>query len=298
MVSLLPRSLRRVTTAALSCCLVLYTGCGAKLPLQRVSVGDAERPVRPPGTVLFVLTAAEVQTLANGKTRSTGYFLNEFYDAYAAVTGAGYQVMIATPDGRPAVVDPESFEEDYWRDHPEALARARALVGELPELRRPLTLDEARRRVDELQGLVVPGGQGVMIDLLDNPALHELVLALGRTDRPVGLVCHAPAVLARLPAQGNPFAGRLVTSVSGMEEWYIETFVMRGKAIERQIGDQLADRGYRYDSGRPGKPHAVRDCNLVTSQNPFSGPPFARELLAALDDWRRGGRCVEVPRGR
>lgn len=293
-----PSPWTRSATALIACLLLAAgPGCGGQRSSQRMSVILAQGPARPPGTVLFVLTAADVQTLANGKTRSTGYFLNEFYDAYDAVTLAGYQVEIATPDGRPAVVDPESFDEDYWKDQPEVLAQARDLVQALPALQHPLTLDQAHQRVDELQGLVVPGGQGVMVDLLEHPVLHELLVALGRTDRPVGLVCHAPAVLARLPAHDDPFAGRWVTSVSAMEEWYIETFVMRGKALDRGIGEQLADRGYRYDAAPPGKPHAVRDCNLVTSQNPFSGQPFAQELLAALDDWRHGGRCVEASRG-
>jgi putative intracellular protease/amidase len=83
-----------------------------------------------------------------------------------------------------------------------------------------------------------------------------------------------------------------VTSVSGVEEWFIETFVMGARAQTRGIGAALRAAGFRYASAFPGRAHAVRDCNLVSSQNPFSGAPFERLLLDALADWRRSASCV------
>ena len=237
--------------------------------------------------MLFVLTAAGQQSLANGKTRGTGYFLNEFYDAFASVRDAGHPIAIATPEGRPAVVDPESLDPKYWGEQPERLAEARALAETLPSIQRPLSLAEARAQASQWDALVVPGGQGVMIDLLDDPDLHALLVELGHEQRPVGLICHAPALLTRIAREDDPFVGRRVTSVSGFEEWYIETFIMKGRALERRIGRQLRRRGYRHVAAGPGRAHAVRDGNLVTSQNPFSGQAFSQRFIAALDDWRR-----------
>jgi putative intracellular protease/amidase len=112
----------------------------------------------------------------------------------------------------------------------------------------------------------------------------------------VGLICHAPALLTRLPADASPFGGRLVTSVSGLEEFFIETFIMGGRARDRGIAAQLERRGLRYSGAFAGRGHAVRDCNLVTSQNPYSGAAFGAHYLAALEDWRRGARCsCEAP---
>ncbi len=253
---------------------------------------SSEVAQQPPGSVVFVLSAAPVQTLANGRTRATGYFLNEFYAPYRAVKDAGYDVVIATVDGQPPTVDPESLEPDYWEDAPELLEEAKAFVAEDPSLARPLRLSEIHARAAEFQGIVVPGGQGVMIDLLDDADLHRALLAFGRAGKAVGLVCHAPAVLTRLPDEDNPFTGSRVTSVSGFEEFYIERFVMKGRALDRKIGRSLARKGYRHETRGPGRPHAVRDCTLATSQNPFSGEPFETHLLDALELARRGDRCV------
>lgn len=275
--------------AALLALVLVATGC-ASTPSYRIEL--PERPeARGAGTILFVLTAAGEQTLSGGGKRATGYFLNEFYEPYRALRDAGYRVVFATPGGRPAVVDPESLDEKYW-DSPADLKRAREAIAGLPELEKPLSLAEARARQEEYQGLVVPGGQGVMVDLLDDADLHALLLAYDASDRPVGLICHAPAILARFPERQRPFSGSRVTSVSGFEEWYIETFVMGDEARVRAIGSALGDSGYRHETAFPGSSKAVRDCNLVTSQNPFSGEEFSRYYVEALRDYRQGARCA------
>lgn len=255
----------------------------------------APEALRSPGMVLMVLSAASEQSLADGSTRQTGVFLNEFYEPYRALVDAGYDVAIATPAGRAPAFDPESLKPSYWKKHPEALAEAQALVATLPGLRAPLHLSEVRARSDAFQAILVPGGQGVMVDLLHDADLHGLLLDFGVTHRPVGLVCHAPALLSRLPEDQSPFLGRRVTSVSGFEEWYIETFVMGARARVREIGAKLEGAGYLHETAFPGRPRAVRDCNLVTSQNPFSGTEFNTLFLAALTDWRQAGRCAGAP---
>ncbi|MFP2930870.1 type 1 glutamine amidotransferase domain-containing protein [Pyxidicoccus sp. 3LG] len=289
------RFLSRLVLVAAGCAGVM--GCSTTPTRQVVfppgALAAEELP--SPGAVLMVLSAASEQTLADGSTRKTGVFLNEFYEPYRALVDAGYEVAIATPAGRPPVFDPESLEPSYWKKHPEALAEAQALVATHPGLRAPLQLSEVRARSDAFQAILVPGGQGVMVDLLHDADLHGLLMDFGATDRPVGLVCHAPALLSRLPREQSPFLGRRVTSVSGFEEWYIETFVMGERAQVREIGEQLDGAGYLHETAFPGRSRAVRDCNLVTSQNPFSGEDFNTLFLAALTDWRKAGRCAGTP---
>jgi putative intracellular protease/amidase len=246
----------------------------------------SHRPVPPAAStpvVLFLMPAADTQRLANGRARPTGYFLNEFYEPYRAVRDAGYAVEFASPGGRRPPIDPESLKRRYWKAHPEQLAEARALVDTLSALRAPTPLEVARRESARYAGVIVPGGQGVMVDLLGDTSAHALLRDVGRVGRPVGLICHAPALLTRLGVDGNPFLGRRVTSVSRLEEWYIERVVMKGAARDRLIGRALAQRGYRYHRAlRPARPYAVRDGNLVTSQNPFSGARFTALYLEAL----------------
>lgn len=265
-------------------------GC-ATPPARRVvfpSTPLSSTEVRAPGAVLMVLSSASEQKLSDGSTRSTGVFLNEFYEPYRALIDAGYEVVLATPGGQPPTFDPEGLKPSYWEAHPESLTEAQALVAKLPA---PLSLAEVRTRAETFQALLIPGGQGVMVDLLGDAELHGLLVDFGATSRPVGLVCHAPALLTRLSVEHSPFSGRRVTSVSGFEEWYIETFVMGARAEVRGIGEQLEASGFHHEAAFPGRSRAVRDCNLVTSQNPFSGMDFNALFLAALSDWRNAGRC-------
>ncbi len=234
-------------------------------------------------TILFLMPAADSQPLADGRVRATGYFLNEFYEPYRALRDAGYAVVFATPGGRAPTVDPESFKSRYWKAHPSHRAEAQLLVDTLSALRAPLTLEAAQRMALQFDGVIVPGGQGVMVDLLRDRRAHDLLRIMGRAGRVVGLICHAPALLTQLGTQENPFLGRRVTAVSRLEEFYIENRVMKSAANDRLIGRALKSSGYRYRRSRiPARPYAVRDGNLVTSQNPFSGERFTALYLSAL----------------
>src|SRR5690606_7926360 len=161
---------------------------------------------------------------AGGRQARHRLLLERVLRALSGARGRWVSRRRGDPGGRPAVVDPESLDEKYWSS-PAELERARHERVSLRELAVPLSLAEARARQEEFQGLVVPGGQGVMVDLLDDPDLQALLIAFDANDRPVGLVCHAPALLTRFPEGQRPFAGSRVTSVSAFEEWYIETFV-------------------------------------------------------------------------
>lgn len=275
-------SISALFTSVLLC---LFTGC-ARVPARAPSTPATRESGLSSGTVLFVLTGADTQPLANGKHRPTGYFLGEFYEAYRAVRDAGFDVAIATPDGRAAPVDPESLAAKYWSNHPDWLAEAESFVAKDAALNAPMRIEAALAAAPAFAALILPGGQGLMTDLVDDPNTHALIARFAANDRPIGLLCHAPAILTHLPADDDSLRGRKVTSVSGFEEFYIERFVMHGRARERRIGRRLDQAGYRWVHGGPGKPFAVRDGNLVTSQNPFSGDAFAAHFVAALDDWR------------
>lgn len=286
------RSSARSLFAALGLALGLGSaGCTDHEPRYRAQVPAAPASApRSPGKVLFVLSAAKEQILQNGKRRPTGNFLGELYEPYLALKRAGYEIVAATPQGRTPSLDPESLDAKYWADQPRHREAARDVFAS-PLLARPMRLDQALASHAEFQGLLVPGGQGLMVDLLDDANVHALLERFAASDRPLGMICHAPALLTRLRGS-HGLRGRQVTSVSGFEEFYIETFVMGGDARVRNIGDQLEARGYAHTTGFPGRSHAVRDCNVVTSQNPFSGGEFTRLYLDALRDFRRGARCV------
>lgn len=274
-----------LTSLALSC-------SRASTVAEGPAMAGISEPHPPRGTVLFLLSSASEQELRNGKKRPTGTFLSEFYEPYRAVIEDGYEVAIATPKGLAPVIDPEGMKNKYWENESVKKTALSQLVKEA-RFQKPLSFDEALARVDLWEAIVIPGGQGVMLDVVVDPRAHQLVLDLARRNKAIGLICHAPALLKHLPQTGNPLAARAVTAVSPFEEFFIETFIMGGKAQDRRLGRQLRRRGYDYDSALPKADYAVRDCNLVTSQNPFSGSAFLREFRWALMDAREGIACTE-----
>jgi putative intracellular protease/amidase len=220
--------------------------------------------------VLFVLSAEDTLLLKKGKKeRQTGVFLNEFYFAYHAIITEGYQVDFATPNGIKATIDQESLDDDYWKENPALKQLAIDFWENDERFSSPITLKEALKRIDDYIGLVIP----------------VLLKSFARKNKAIGLICHAPALITSIPKEDNPFVGYTVNSVTPFEEFYIERFIMKGKPKNRKIAKQLKKLGLKYEKGGPGKSFAVRDRNLVTSQNPYSGSVFNTKFLELLNEY-------------
>lgn len=250
-------------------------------------IGFAKSQAQQP-KVLFVMSAATALPLQNGKTyTNTGVFLSEFYLAYKDIQALGYHIDFATPQGKVSSIDKESYDPQYWKGREELISEGTYFVQRNEAFNHPLTLEQALANKNGYSGIVVPGGQGLMVDLMTDTLMQTLLLEFGRANKCVGLICHAPALLTALPSGNNPFAGLKVNSVSGIEELFIERIVMKGKPYNRKIGKQLRAKGYQYKRGRPAKNYAVRDRFLVTSQNPFSNQAFSKLYLEALQEQKQ-----------
>ena len=98
---------------------------------------------------------------------------------------AGVVMTVASPRGGPCPVDPRGYPKaDIIATVRDALERLNAT--------RPL----ARMRAEDFEGVFMPGGHGPMFDLAVDPVLKRLLAEFWRTGKPVGAVCHGPAVPA------------------------------------------------------------------------------------------------------
>lgn len=236
--------------------------------------------------ILFVMSAADTLQLNDGeKLRQTGIFLNEFYLAYKSVTEAGYTVDFATPNGVVSTIDKESLNNKYWKDDLEVKNEALAFIKTDSLFNNPKTLEQVIKRKSDYIGLIIPGGQGLMIDLKDDINIPILLKQFAKENKPTGLICHAPSLLLTIPKEENPYIGFKVNAVSPFEEFVIERFIMKGKPNNRKIAKNLRKLGLKYTSKLPKANYAVKDRNLVTSQNPFSGIAFNKLFLEALDEY-------------
>src|SRR5690554_6553653 len=187
-------------------------------------------------TILFVMSAADTLELNNGKKmRQTGVFLNEFYLAYKAVTDAGFLVDFATPNGIAPTIDNESRNDSYWKSKLESKKEALLFIEDNQRFKNPIPLEKAIEKIDTYVGLIIPGGQGLMVDLAYDQNIPVLLRHFANEQKPTGLICHAPSLLLTLRKDNNPYLGHKVNAVSPFEEFVIENFIMKGKPENRKI---------------------------------------------------------------
>ena len=240
--------------------------------------------------VIFIMSAAKELQLQNGKIYpETGVFLSELYLAYREIVNAGYEVDFATPNGVISSIDKESYSKKYWGKKDTLISEAMVFIKQNPKFINPLTLEQVIENINSYSGMVIPGGQGLMVDLFYDKNISNILKSFSQKGKAIGLICHAPALILTIPKSENPFINYKVNSVTGLEEFFIENFVMKGKPKNRKIGKQLKRLGLQYKKGKPAGNFAVRDRELITSQNPYSNDAFNKLYLDALKEFEAKG---------
>ncbi len=236
--------------------------------------------------IVMVLSAADTLSLNQGKKlRQTGVFLNEFYLAYHALKQAGYQVDFATAEAKAPSIDQESLHDKYWKEQLELKIKAMDFIRKDSSFLHPKSLKYILEHQSEYMGLIIPGGQGLMVDLAHSKHIPLLLQQFAANQKPTGLICHAPSLLLTIDKDKHPYIGYKVSAVSPIEEFVIERFIMKGKPVSRKIGKRLRRLGLKYRSGFPKANFAIKDRNLVSSQNPFSSAAFSELYLKALVEY-------------
>jgi putative intracellular protease/amidase len=226
--------------------------------------------------ILFVLTATSFWTLKDGTRHPTGYWAEEFAAPYSALSGAGHEVVVATPGGVVPYVDVMSLRPSMAGSE-EIARQLEEVLRSTEELRRPIELADAR--LEDYDAVYYPGGHGPMEDLWQDADSGRLLIAALASGKPLAIVCHAPvAILATRRNGATPFTGYRVTAFTNDEE---DAVGLRAKA-RFTVEDELVELGVDFVRGEMWKPFTLVDRNLFTGQNPASAAPLAQELLKAL----------------
>ncbi|MDT0494265.1 type 1 glutamine amidotransferase domain-containing protein [Streptomyces sp. NPDC012600] len=227
--------------------------------------------------ILFVVTGADHWTLADGTAHPTGFWAEEAVAPYQVFTGAGHEVVVATPGGVVPTVDRGSLAPEF-NGGQEGADQVAAGLEEFEELRRPVTLEDVD--LDAYDAAFYPGGHGPMEDLAVDPASGRLLAGALASGKPLGVVCHAPAALlaATGPDGTNVFAGYRLTGFTNAEEAQAG-FAEKARWL---LQDRLVEIGADFQEGEPWAPFVITDRNLVTGQNPASAQPLAEELLKRI----------------
>jgi len=222
--------------------------------------------------ILMVLTSHDKLGDTGNKT---GFWLEEFAAPYYVFKDAGADVALTSPLGGQPPLDPSSDAEDAQT---EATKRFKADNAAQKELANTVVLDSID--AEGFDAIFYPGGHGPLWDLAEDAASVALIETFAASDRPVGAVCHAPAVLKHPKgADGKPLvSGKTVTGFTNAEE----EAVGLTQVVPFLVEDMLKANGGDYQKGDDWASFVVVDGKLVTGQNPASSEAAASKLLALL----------------
>ncbi|MBV9562155.1 MAG: type 1 glutamine amidotransferase domain-containing protein, partial [Bradyrhizobium sp.] len=164
-----------------------------------------------------------------------------------------------------------------------------------PEYARQVEQTRSVREIDlnEFDAIVVAGGQGPMFTFEQEKDLHEKFVAFYEAGKVTAALCHGTALLrfARLK-DGTPLVkGKIFTGFSNMEEddadeksWEMGALPRGQRIMPWRVEDEVKRLGGIYTQGGLWRGYAIRDGNLITGQQQFSGDEVARLVIAALGE--------------
>ena len=222
--------------------------------------------------ILMVLTSHDQLGDTGNKT---GFWLDEFAAPYYVFRDVGAEITLASPKGGQPPLDPNSDAEDAQT---EATKRFKGDEAAQQELAQTAVLSGIS--AEGFNAIFYPGGHGPLWDLAEDGDSAKLIETFAASDRPIGAVCHAPAVFKHPKgADGKPLvSGRKVTSFTNTEE----DAVGLTDIVPFLVEDMLGANGATYQKGPDWGPFVVVDGKLVTGQNPASSQEAARKLLSLL----------------
>jgi putative intracellular protease/amidase len=236
---------------------------------------------RQPKRVLMLVSNPATSSVTGW---SVGFWWAELTHPYWEFVEHGYEVDIVSPDGGDLIADTWSDPRD------ESGYSAHDLISlgfiSSPTHAALVTGTKSLETVDlgRYSAIFLVGGQGPMFSFNADPRVHQLVADSLAAGKPTAVVCHATSVLLHATgADGELLVkDRTWTGFADSEERFADEFV--GRRIQpfwiEEEARKLADTNFIVQ-GR-FRAHAVRDGNLITGQQQYSGAAAARLVVEAL----------------
>jgi putative intracellular protease/amidase len=247
-------------------------------------------PVNPnkPKRVAIVISNPAVSTTIGAPV---GFWWGELTHPYFKFTEVGYEVEVFSPNGGKCEADAMSDPEDVsqWQAE-DVISRG---YKHDPEF---VKLIENTKKVDEIDitrfdALLVAGGQGPMFTFEKATNLHRKFAEFYEAGKVVVALCHGCAILRYATlSNGEPLvAGKTVTGFANIEEDFADQAMWDNGWMSKdkhvmpwRIEDELKKLGANYVQAGLWKGFAIRDGNLVTGQQNFSGSETAELVVETL----------------
>ena len=239
-----------------------------------------------------------------GGTGPTGQYLNETVVPVMALIDAGYDIVLATPNGSKPHIDEASATPAHFGGDEAAFQRAEEFYGSHPSMNPAHTLQSViDAGLGSYAGLFVPGGQAPVVDLMQDPHLREILRYFHAEKKPTAMLCHGPiATIAAMPksrefraallagdvsraaelAEGWQYAGYKMTIFSNSEEKWVERDILHAEMYFHVVDALTTAGGNVITTSVDFEPHVIVDRELITGQNPRSDHLIAEKLIQAL----------------
>lgn len=234
--------------------------------------------------------------IANPSVSSTtgwpvGFWWSELTHPYYAFHEAGYEVEIFSPSGGKCEADGMSDPRDasgYSASDLISLGflHTKSLVAHVENTKPVSDID-----VSQFDAIVVAGGQSPMFSFEAAEGLQKTFAAFYEAGKIACALCHGVALLryAKLANGELLVKGKTVTGFANVEEDFADNAV-RGMGflptdkhlMPWRIEDELRKLGANFVQAGLWRAFAIRDGNLITGQQNFSGAETAKLVIEAL----------------
>ncbi|HKA86839.1 MAG TPA: type 1 glutamine amidotransferase domain-containing protein [Haliangiales bacterium] len=254
------------------------------MSLKDPNVANAKRRKR-----VAIVLANPAQSTTTGWP--VGFWWSELTHPYFVFTEQGYEVELFSPRGGRCEADAMSDPRDPSGYSSSDLITmgfiATPKLAALVETTRPV----AEIDVSRFDAVVVAGGQAPMFTFESAADLHKKFVEFYQAGKIACALCHGVAILryARL-ANGEHLArGKTVTGFANVEEDFADNAVWSMNLLPRdkhvmpwRIEDALKSLGANYVQAGLWRGFAIRDGNLITGQQNFSGGETAELVVQTL----------------
>ncbi|TGT65917.1 type 1 glutamine amidotransferase domain-containing protein [bacterium M00.F.Ca.ET.159.01.1.1] len=243
---------------------------------------------REPKRVAIVIANPAISTTTGWPV---GFWWSELTHPWFAFTERGYEVEIFSPEGGKCEADALSDPRDPSGYSETDLISLGFILS--PKLKALVdhTRVVAEIAIDRFDAIVVAGGQSPMFTYEGATRLQQVFAAFHEAGKVAAALCHGTAILryARRADGTLLAAGKTVTGFANIEEDFADNATWAMGALERgkhlmpwRIEDELKAVGANYIQAGLWRGFAVRDGNLITGQQNFSGAETARVVCEAL----------------
>jgi putative intracellular protease/amidase len=223
--------------------------------------------------VLMVLSSHELMGLSGKKA---GSWFDEVATPYYLFKKRAFDVVLATPLGGPAPIDPMSAQPPYSTPNTERFEKDPIAQQAIATTAR---LSDVNYR--DFDGVFFPGGYGPIWDLASNSLVIKIIEETFEAGKPMAFPCHGPASLRDAKkSNGEPLVkGLKVTGFSDAEDEEIGLRRYLLFSVEQML---KANGGIYSRAEKNWDAHIVEDGALLTGQTPSSSAPISEAFANRL----------------